>query len=70
MKYKLYRAEYPQGSGKVRPGGYDEVAVSEEAMDEPEDFFLSGHSGVTLFGEIEVEGDTHLLPDHFSLTTA
>lgn len=66
MKYKLYRAVYSTANSRYRKGDYEEMAISDDVIDPPEDFFVGGHDGVENIGEIEIDGDTHLLPESFS----
>lgn len=59
MKYRIYHGQYPNGK-------YEIVAISVDVTEPPEDFFLAG-AEIKKMGEIEIEGDTHLLAESFSV---
>lgn len=56
--YHIYGASYPDGSLVT-------LAISEETLvnEDPEAFFVPGLDTLSMLGEIEIDGDTHLLPD-------
>jgi hypothetical protein len=57
-KFFIYRGH--EASGKLPI-----LAISESVTENPAEYFLPGTSDVEKIGELEIEGDTHLLNAFF-----